>query len=1170
MLAIGLFFLLLFPNTPPVQAATGFFSEDFTTTDHMDVWGITNATGWGTGTVELPNRSLTVVGTYDTPYHASNLFVEGNYVFIADELWSLQVANITDPTNPTNASAYVTGNPGYIITDVYVAGDYAYVASSSVGIGFIVFDITDLTDIELIGSYDPASANNENQLTVSGDYAYVTAGAAGLYIVDISDPTTPSTAGLYNTPDYAYSVALAGNTAFVGDGSSIQVINVTNPANPTFLGSFATAGTVFGLQAYGNYLYAAGGSNGLQVLNITNPSVPTLTGSYDTPSSAYNVFVDGDYVYVADWATGLIVVDNFDPSNPIPLRSVDTPGAAHDVEVVGNYAYIADWGNGLTIVDVYNSITPSLADAYDTPSSAYQVFIEGNYAYVGSYLGGLRIINITDPHNLNEVGYYDPGSISSVWVEGDFAYLGTGGLTVINVTDPANPTFVGSYVQSGVGGSIFVDGEVAYLTAGAGGVYAVNITDPTNPTFLDSLNFYVSGVPRTTYSVYAAGDYAFVAADPALYVVDISDPTNLNNVSTFAPPFRRASHVVVEGNFAYIADYGSGLYSSGLYIVNVTDPLNPTQAAFITTSGLLAQGIDVDGDFAYVADMDAGFHRFDVSDPTNPTFIDTFDTSGYAMKIQVEGEYAFVADREPGLKTVKVKLTRSRQYQELAIAASGNVIYAGASATVISATLTANDSLPAGTSITYYMGLWHTIMEEVTPGVEHVFSTTGYYVYWQAVLTTTNPLVTPELYQVNISSYSAMNAPWLIEPSDGYQTNDSTPFLNWGGYPSAVNYLLQLDTVNTFDSVNLRNITVTGATNYTLVTPLADGTWYWRVACNDSEGDLGYFSNIRSITIDTIPPGTPILEDPVNGTISGNPSPSLDWSDVSDTYQYVVQLDTVPTFDSVNLRTVLRSSSYYFPSPDLTEGTWYWRVACRDHLGNQGSFSEIFIYNLDLTPPTWDQTPTDQTFEFGEFCRYDLNASDTYGVDYYWITGASEFAVDANGIIYNTTFVPVGNYNLMVRAFDYAGHYISEDITITVEDTTPPIWLEVPDTELTIDAGTDLYYPLYAWDLSGIMAIVAEDSTDFVVVEEGTTWVLKNAGVTSPGVYPVDITVYDASSNTLHTVITITVEETTTEPPPPPPPPPPGVPGFPVAAIAIGLIITLASAILLRRRKEKP
>jgi hypothetical protein len=43
-------------------------------------------------------------------------------------------------------------------------------------------------------------------------------------------------------------------------------------------------------------------------------------------------------------------------------------------------------------------------------------------------------------------------------------------------------------------------------------------------------------------------------------------------------------------------------------------------------------------------------------------------------------------------------------------------------------------------------------------------------------------------------------------------------------------------------------------TAYTFTSPLADGTWYWRVAANDSAGDWSLFDTPRSLVIDATGP----------------------------------------------------------------------------------------------------------------------------------------------------------------------------------------------------------------------------------------------------------------------------------------------------------------------------
>ena len=56
---------------------------------------------------------------------------------------------------------------------------------------------------------------------VTGDYAYVADGGSGLQIIDITDPTTPILAGSYDTPGFAQGIYVSGNYAYAGDDSSL-------------------------------------------------------------------------------------------------------------------------------------------------------------------------------------------------------------------------------------------------------------------------------------------------------------------------------------------------------------------------------------------------------------------------------------------------------------------------------------------------------------------------------------------------------------------------------------------------------------------------------------------------------------------------------------------------------------------------------------------------------------------------------------------------------------------------------------------------------------------------------------------------------------------------------------------------------------------------------------
>ena len=67
-------------------------------------------------------------------------------------------------------------------------------------------------------------------------------------------------------------------------------------------------GIAYGVAVSGNYAYLAVGSAGLQVIDVSNPANPRREGRYDTPGRAYGVAVSGGYAYVADWDWGLQIL----------------------------------------------------------------------------------------------------------------------------------------------------------------------------------------------------------------------------------------------------------------------------------------------------------------------------------------------------------------------------------------------------------------------------------------------------------------------------------------------------------------------------------------------------------------------------------------------------------------------------------------------------------------------------------------------------------------------------------------------------------------------------------------------------------------------------------------------------------------------------------------------
>ncbi|MCK4963014.1 MAG: hypothetical protein KAS19_11035, partial [Anaerolineales bacterium] len=283
-----------------------------------------------------------------------------------------------------------------------------------------------------------------------------------------------------------------------------------------------------------------------------------------------------------------------------------------------------------------------------------------------------------------------------------------------------------------------------------------------------------------------------------------------------------------------------------------------------------------------------------------------------------------------------------------------------------------------------------------------------------------------------------------------------------------------------FNSPDLINATV-GAPNYTPATALSDGVWYWRVAANDSDGDLGIFSDTWSLTIETSAPTwdqTPtnqVVEfyEPFRYDLNASDPSGIDTWWLNDTVHFTMD----PNTGIITNATVLPVDTY---------GLQIW---VNDTVNNIQT-TTFTVTVQDTTPPTWDQTPTDQTIELGNPFRYDLNATDPSGLDMWWLNDTAHFTMDPNtGIITNATALPMGIYGVQVWINDSYTNTRTRTFTITVQDTISPTW-DQPPTDQTIELGDPFRYDVNASDLGGIAYYWVNDTTHFAIDPNG---VITNA-----------------------------------------------------------------------------
>ncbi len=236
------------------------------------------------------------------------------------------------------------------------------------------------------------------------------ADGASLQIVDITAPGSPAFIGSYTTLAEAIDVVVSAddNTAYVTIASgSVQIIDITDPADADLIMTFDTEVNARGiaLSPGGNTLYVANDISGLQIIDITDPATPVLLGTFNTPDVAMGVAVstDGETAYVADSVSGLQIIDITDPATPILVGQYDTLGEAVDVilSTDGETAYVADSVSGLQIIDITTPATPLLLGAYDTPDIArgLELSDDGDTIYIADSDSGLHIIDLVSGYS---------------------------------------------------------------------------------------------------------------------------------------------------------------------------------------------------------------------------------------------------------------------------------------------------------------------------------------------------------------------------------------------------------------------------------------------------------------------------------------------------------------------------------------------------------------------------------------------------------------------------------------------------------------------------------------------------------------------------------------------------------------------------------------------------
>lgn len=301
---------------------------------------------------------------------------------------------------------------GYSVDDIVIKDSIAFLASGYAGLWIVnVAQPSGPVPIGNLqsGAYAFRIAKAGNVVCMIGlDTDNLPDSLRGLWIVGVEDVSTPTTLSFLPLSN-AISVAVTGDLAFASrravgpQDTMLTIVNISNPREPHIVGALLSQSEAFQMSVKDSFLLVAsvGLASGLQIVDWSNPSAPAMV--LTVLPWALGVLVTGDTVYV-DRADSVIVFDFSTPSNPIRISQARRGGGSFGSTIdlaLKDHRLLWAGGSKIGAFDFSNLSAPYHLGSQQVAGGT-SVAVSGALVLVGNGLNGLQLMRLNDWTSVSE------------------------------------------------------------------------------------------------------------------------------------------------------------------------------------------------------------------------------------------------------------------------------------------------------------------------------------------------------------------------------------------------------------------------------------------------------------------------------------------------------------------------------------------------------------------------------------------------------------------------------------------------------------------------------------------------------------------------------------------------------------------------------------------------
>lgn len=488
-----------------------------------------------------------------------------------------------------------------------ISGDKLFIADGDNGVL-----VTNIDGSEPI-NYPTSTVHD---IIVDGNYTYIAKFANGIEMLNTSNLSVIAS---YSTNGKSHKMRLINDRLVIANTEDgVLILDVEDKTTINQFAKFNAPGDTFSVDTYGNYGYSANGFNGIVISDISKPNSmdDMLLSSAKTDGYSNSVVTDGNISYftystLGETNGGVVVTDlskleqpeyktsfrplfktiantekmtitklsdiNLTIKEDINLQTVTFDGdnnrtmtTANQVFVESGLAYVAD-AYGLVIYDIENNISLGSLEAYD-----YN-YGESNATYDQYYNSDPVSIQVVNDLNVSDTVYSKVAVMANHY----------GSVALFDVTDSSNPSYI--------------TGDILSEVYGADGYYTTN-------AIVKDGKLYISNYQTAT-------DKANGWSNEIL-ILELSTLTLLEQIETV----ENVNSIVFDSGYAYISAGYDGL------IITPENNLSDILATYNTPD--FAWFASIKENIAYIADSYTGIVMLDISDKSNPVYLDTLKVSG--------------------------------------------------------------------------------------------------------------------------------------------------------------------------------------------------------------------------------------------------------------------------------------------------------------------------------------------------------------------------------------------------------------------------------------------------------------------------------------------------------------------------------------------------------------